>query len=73
MKFKLRGKPPQAPKSKNVYNFKTWHVFTSLALMVNVFIFACIEYGNPIAATMITSAVSTSIIFFYFMMKDMLE
>ena len=71
MKFKLKGKPPKPSRRVNVYNFKTVHVVASLALMLNVFILACIAFGNPIAATMVTSAISTTVIFFYFMIRDM--
>lgn len=73
MKFKLKGKPPVPPKKVNVYNFKKAHLLASILLMVKVFILALIKYQNPVAAIMITSAVSTSIIFFYFMIKDLIE
>ena len=72
MKFKLKGKPPIPRKRINAYNFKTWHVVVSIALMINIFVLALHEFGNPLGAILITGTVSSAIIFFYFMIKDVL-
>ncbi len=73
MKFKLRGKPPKAPQRVNIYNFKNWHLIASITLMVSIFIFALLEFENPLGAMLITGAVSSAIIFFYFMIMDLLS
>lgn len=73
MKFKLKGKAPQAPKRVNAYNFKTYHLVASIALMISVFILALMEFGNPLGAMLITGTVSSAIIFSYFMVMDLLN
>jgi len=72
MKFKLKGKPPEAPKRVNAYNFKTYHLVASIVLMIKIFIFVLYEFQNPLGAMLITGTVSSAIIFFYFMIKDFL-
>ena len=70
MKFKLKGKPPKAPKRINAYSFNNFHLGASLVLMGSIFVFALMEFQNPLGAMLITGTVSSAIIFFYFMFKD---
>lgn len=72
MKFRLKGKPPKPPKKVNVYNFTRGHLTASLALMINIFIVAFLEFKNPLGAMLITGTISSAIIFSYFMIKDLL-